>query len=42
MVRSDALVVAMPIRDGFSDEIADVKERRRKIPVLADDQTSAP
>jgi hypothetical protein len=42
MVRSDAAVVAIPIREGFSDEVANAKERRRKIPVLADDQTSAP
>jgi hypothetical protein len=42
MVRSDTVVVAMPIREGFSDEVANVKERRRKIPVLADDQNSAP
>jgi hypothetical protein len=41
VVRSDAVVVAMPIREGFSDEVAKVKEHRRKIPVLADDQTSA-
>jgi hypothetical protein len=32
----------MPICEGFSDEVASAKERRRKIPVLADDQTSAP
>jgi hypothetical protein len=25
-----------------ADEVANVKDRRRKIPVLADDQTSAP
>jgi hypothetical protein len=42
MVRSDAVVVAMPTREGFSDEVANVKERRRKIPVLAEDQASAP
>jgi hypothetical protein len=42
MVRSGAVVVAMPIREGFSDEVANVEERRRKIPVLADDQASAP
>jgi hypothetical protein len=42
MVRSDAVVVAMPTREVFSDEIANAKERRRMIPVLADDQTSAP
>jgi hypothetical protein len=42
MVRSDAVVVAMPIREGLSDAVANVKERRRKIPVLAGDQTSAP
>jgi hypothetical protein len=42
MVRSDAVEVAMPTREGFSDEVANAKERRRKIPVLADDQTSAP
>jgi hypothetical protein len=41
MVTSDAVVVAMPIREGFSDEVANVKERRRKSPVLTDDQTSA-
>jgi hypothetical protein len=27
MVRSDAVVVAMPIREGFSDEVANAKER---------------
>jgi hypothetical protein len=32
----------MPIREGFSDEVANAKERRRRIPVLADDETSAP
>jgi hypothetical protein len=42
MVRGDAVVVAMPIREGFSDEVANAKERRRKVLVLADDQTSAP
>jgi hypothetical protein len=42
MVRSDAEVSAMPTREGFSDEVANVKERRRKIPVLADDQISSP
>jgi hypothetical protein len=40
MVRSDAVVVAM--KKGFSEEDANAKERWRKIPVLADDQTSAP
>jgi hypothetical protein len=39
MVRSDAVIVAMPTRGGYSDEVF---EMRRKIPVLADDQTSAP
>jgi hypothetical protein len=42
MVRSDGVVVAMPTRQGFSDVVANVKERRRQILVLADDQTSAP
>jgi hypothetical protein len=42
MVRSDSVVVAMPIREGFSNEVENVKERRRKIPVLADDQTRLP
>jgi hypothetical protein len=41
MARSNAVVVAMPILEGFSDEVANVKERRRKITVLADYQTSA-
>jgi hypothetical protein len=41
MVRSDAVDVAMPIREGSGDEVANKKERWRKIPVLADDQTSA-
>jgi hypothetical protein len=40
--RSDEVVVAMPTREGFSDEVSNVKDRRRKNPVLADDQTSAP
>jgi hypothetical protein len=34
--------LCMVRREGFSDEVANVKERRRKNPVLADDQTSAP
>jgi hypothetical protein len=42
MVRGDAVVVAMPTREGFSDEVANEKERRQKIPVLADDQTVHP
>jgi hypothetical protein len=46
--RAHALAAISPqrqlisIREGFSDEVANVKERRRKIPLLADDQTSAP
>jgi hypothetical protein len=40
MVRSDAVVVAMPTHEGFIDEVANVKERLRKILVLADDQKS--
>jgi hypothetical protein len=32
----------MPTREGFSDEVANVKKRRRKNPVLTDDQTGAP
>jgi hypothetical protein len=41
MVKSDVVVVAIPTREGFSDEVANKKERRRKIPALADDQTSS-
>jgi hypothetical protein len=36
------VVAAMPTREGFGDEVANVKERRRKISVIADDQSSAP
>jgi hypothetical protein len=36
MVKSDAVVVAMPICEGFSVEVANAKERCREIPVLAD------
>jgi hypothetical protein len=39
---SGAEEVAMPTREGFSDEVANVKERRQKIPALADYQTSLP
>jgi hypothetical protein len=37
MVRSDAVVVAMRIRKGFSDEGMNAYERCRKFPVLAGD-----
>jgi hypothetical protein len=37
MVRSDAVAAAVLICEGFSDEVANAKECRRKIPVLADD-----
>jgi hypothetical protein len=40
-VRSGVVIAAVLLREGSSDKIANVKKRRRKISVFADDKTSA-